>query len=655
MKRKLFLTSMLALMIACPAVGTSTVDINNCVGNETGACGAIEASDTSASCDATPLTWDGTANNYGTYTLTAQWQVDECPITLDSHNGVNGYGDTASNPTMLYARYGNAVYLTESDRADSINAMTTSGPGLTTNPTGKTYTLTLNPNLPGSHSVGEISNSTGYAASTTAQMSFQGFFSESQTAKGNTNGTKYISNVDNGKITASGITAGTTISKNSGTCPTTTWHAQYICNNATTYTPALTGYTFDGWYNQATGGSVETDFCLDSDKTVYAHWTADTCVVRYNPTSVSYPTSETYDDTATYDSPYSKPDSSTPVFSGIILPVSGYTFRGWSRDPNPTVTKNIDGSYIISNEWTWNDGTNWNVADTQCPFNVYAAFSANEYTVTYDCNGGNFVSAVNNGSFWTSGTIGSDKVTFKTTEYSARTPSNTCEKTGSNISNAWSCYKTEDESTSVSTSFATPWALPYDVTCKASYDVSSFTISYSCGTYGSSAQTVGGSAPSTTTHSYQGSWTLAATPDTCAQAGYHFAGWHCTVNPGTGLTDNQQSYYSFNATIPNTGSFANTYAVVDSNNNQVGGSKYNYAGNITCEAQWEANEVNLIWYKDSTDQANGIPYTTGNPTTSCQYGIGTISTLPTEPTKDGHTFVGWTVTYWSGSSQSTGN
>ena len=60
-----------------------------------------------------------------------------------------------------------------------------------------------------------------------------------------------------------------------------------ICSTVVTYTnlsgklestpeqPAMTGYTFDGWYTEPVGGSkVTTSTVFTSDATIYAHWIA---------------------------------------------------------------------------------------------------------------------------------------------------------------------------------------------------------------------------------------------------------------------------------------------------------------------------------------------------------------------------------------------
>ena len=632
MRNKIFLTSMFAVMLAFPAYATPSVGTNNCP-DGSGNCGVIEDGDASANCNATPLTYESNSYNYGTYTLTAQWKPDTCQIVLNPHT--EGYGATSSNPATLYAIFGDAVYL---DSATN-NAMTTSTNGLTANPTGKTYTLTLNPNLPTGHTTSEISGSTDYAATTTAQMQFKGFYSAAQSTGTATNGTKYI---DTDKlIETDGITAGTSIQSTNGACPTTTWHAQYTCQNAATYTPSLAGYTFEGWYSAASGGTQVNNFCLTANETVYAHWRASSCNVSYNPTANSAdPSAPAVTHSATYDSPYSVPARAGRGESGSISePAPGYSFAGWTTNSTPTFTgDNLD------DEWTWTDGSNW--TSTTCP-TLYAAYSPNQYTVTYDCtsNGGTLI-----GEDWTSSTPGIDQVIYGVTNYPIRTAESTCSKTG--YYPTLSCHRT-GTALRVETPVREPWNLPYNVTCVAKYSEHTYNITYTCGEYGPSGNTsqVSGNA-SADPYDYGSTWTLRAVATNCTTpAGWSFAGWRCDVNPSTGQPTSQLDYYLFNAIMTTTGDWAHTWAAIQNNNgtySQYTGT-YSYEGDIECEATWSMNKVLLEW-EDDNDPANGDTSSVGG-SEMCQYGAnGEVFAVPaTAPTKTGYTFRGWKVTNWDGS------
>ena len=78
------------------------------------------------------------------------------------------------------------------------------------------------------------------------------------------------------------------------------------------------GYTFNGWFTQASGGSpVTSSFTPTSSTQLYAQWTANTYVVTYDPQGGSLSsTSVTYS------------GASGPI--QLALPTQdGYTFEGW--------------------------------------------------------------------------------------------------------------------------------------------------------------------------------------------------------------------------------------------------------------------------------------------------------------------------------------
>lgn len=92
-------------------------------------------------------------------------------------------------------------------------------------------------------------------------------------------------------------------------------------------TPTRDGYTFDGWFTEADGGTaVTTDTLFSADTTIYAHWTKE---------SVVPPTPEHKEYTVTFDANGGKvdPATATTVDGKIqVLPTptrDGYTFDGW--------------------------------------------------------------------------------------------------------------------------------------------------------------------------------------------------------------------------------------------------------------------------------------------------------------------------------------
>ncbi len=127
-------------------------------------------------------------------------------------------------------------------------------------------------------------------------------------------------------------------------------------------TATRTGYTLDGWYTEATGGSrvtatspVETV----NDHTLYAHWTANKYTVTFDANGG---TPATASSAISFGSTY-----------GALPSVSrtGYAFDGW-------YTAKIGGTKIISTT----------IVENASNHTLYAHWSSNTYTVVFNANGG---------------------------------------------------------------------------------------------------------------------------------------------------------------------------------------------------------------------------------------------------------------------------
>jgi uncharacterized repeat protein (TIGR02543 family) len=145
-------------------------------------------------------------------------------------------------------------------------------------------------------------------------------------------------------------------------------------------TPTRSGYTFSGWFTDATGGTqVTTGTEFSVDAVVYAHWA---------PTSSG---------TTTYTITYAlnggtvspaNPTSYTAATASFTLnnPTrSGYTFTGWTgaNGTTPQTTVTIESGSTGNKSYT----ANW------------TAVSATSYTVMFEANGGTLAN--------TTGTTGS--------------------------------------------------------------------------------------------------------------------------------------------------------------------------------------------------------------------------------------------------------
>mgnify|MGYP002708147088 CR=1 FL=1 len=97
-------------------------------------------------------------------------------------------------------------------------------------------------------------------------------------------------------------------------------------------TPTLDGYTFDGWYND-NGMQVKPEDVVTASHTLYAHWKANTYTVTFDANGG---TVETKPETVTYGSTYGSTYGELPTPT-----LDGYTFAGWftQSDGGTQVTK----------------------------------------------------------------------------------------------------------------------------------------------------------------------------------------------------------------------------------------------------------------------------------------------------------------------------
>jgi len=133
-------------------------------------------------------------------------------------------------------------------------------------------------------------------------------------------------------------------------------------------TPIRKGYTFAGWYTAASGGTLvtpETIVTADGAHALYAHWTPNTYTVTFDANDGNVTTTSK---TVTYDSTYGTLPTPTRT---------GYTFNGWytTADGGPYV---IGAIKVTAN-------TTFTKTFSQT---LYASWTANYYTVTFDANGG---------------------------------------------------------------------------------------------------------------------------------------------------------------------------------------------------------------------------------------------------------------------------
>ena len=140
--------------------------------------------------------------------------------------------------------------------------------------------------------------------------------------------------------------------------------------------PTRTGYTFGGYYTEANGGGTQyyyadgtsaNNWNIAEATPLYAQWTANTYTVTFDNQSATTAGSESA--TATYDA----------AMPAITVPTkTGYTFGGYYTETNGGGTQYYKADGTSANNWNLTAATM-----------LYAQWTANTYTVTFEIEGGN--------------------------------------------------------------------------------------------------------------------------------------------------------------------------------------------------------------------------------------------------------------------------
>jgi uncharacterized repeat protein (TIGR02543 family) len=303
-------------------------------------------------------------------------------------------------------------------------------------------------------------------------------------------------------------------------------------------TPSRTGYEFTGWFTASTGGtqiSFPYAHGQTSSFTLYAQWSANALTVTYDS---QLGTAITAGSTFTGGSILASPGTPSRT---------GYEFTGW-------FTASTGGTQI---SFPFAHGQT-------ASFTLYAQWSANALTVTYDSQSGSAITA------------------------GATT-------TGSSIASPGAPSRTGYEFTGwfTASSSGTVISFPYmhgqtsSFTLFAQWTANSLTVTYD--SQSGSAITAG----ATTTGS-----SISASPGTPSRTGYEFTGWFVATSGGAEI--------SFPYMHGQTSSF-------------------------TLFAQWTANSLTVTY-----DSQSGSAIAAGATITG-----GSISASPGTPSRTGYTFIGW--------------
>ena len=190
------------------------------------------------------------------------------------------------------------------------------------------------------------------------------------------------------EITASYIsshgTSTTPSPASSSSSTSVTWLDAAYTGSATFVASANSNYNFDGWYTSSSGGtavSTSTSYSLTnvtSSQTLYARFSEKSYTVTYDPGS-----------NGTGDV---KTSTVHPVTSSSLLGQTytreGYTQTGWSTSDGGSKTYSLSQSIISTNA-----------------LKLYPYWTAQNYTVNYDPNGGNGTTASSNHTYGVSSAL----------------------------------------------------------------------------------------------------------------------------------------------------------------------------------------------------------------------------------------------------------
>ncbi len=334
------------------------------------------------------------------------------------------------------------------------------------------------------------------------------------------------------------------------------------------------GYTFAGWNTAANGSGTpyanNASYAFTANTTLYAQWTAVNYTITYNSpssTSGSVPT-----DSANYNI-----GRSVAILgnSGSLVR-TGYTFAGW------TVASDGSGTVLVSGSTLTFSSAN---------INVYAKWTANTYTISYNVNGATGAQANTSDTYTTAGTA----VTLSAV--------GTMQKAGHTF-NGWAASAS-------GTPIAGTYTTTANVTLYAQWTINTITVTYDKGSAGGTSLSSHGFTnfpTSAGTGNYGTRLNLSNSIDGTITVGsdvYTFVGW----NDGTSIYATGTSFL-LQSDVTMTAVWALTHAV-----------RYTFNGGTAANGT------------SSVDTECGL----ANSRCTDQQGI----TLNVAPTRDGYTFAGW--------------
>ncbi|MFA9465075.1 MAG: InlB B-repeat-containing protein [Velocimicrobium sp.] len=306
-------------------------------------------------------------------TIYAKWVANSYTITADSNGGskvgniTQDCGTTINEPTAptregyLFAGWYSDPEL---NAAYTFDTMPAEDSTVYAKWTANSYTITFDSN--GGTSVENITQDCGTAVSeptapTKEGYRFAGWYSDSKLSTAYSFGTMPIEDIT---VYASWTINQYTITfnTNEGSMVNSITQA-YKSEVSAPENPTREGYSFIGWYKDSTLSTAYTFGTMPAeDSTVYAKWTANSYTITFDSnggTSVENITQ----------------DCETAVSEPTAPTKEGYRFAGWYSDSELSVTYSF-GTMPIDN------------------ITVYASWTINQYTITFNTNEGSMVDSI---------------------------------------------------------------------------------------------------------------------------------------------------------------------------------------------------------------------------------------------------------------------
>ena len=312
-------------------------------------------------------------------TLYAHWNADVYIITLDANGGSSliksktvSYNSTYGTlPTATRTGYSFDGWYTEADggtKVTSSSKLVKSGSHtLYAHWSASKYTVSFNGNGGNASSSSKsVTYNSTYGTLPTASRTgytFDGWYTAKDGGNKVTEDTKFTSTSNQTLYAhwkANTYTVSFNLNGGSGSADSKT--VSYGSTYGTLPTVSRTGYGFDGWYTDANGGTKitsDTKVAITSNQTLYAHWKLNTYTVSFNGNGGNASSSSK---SVTYNSTYGTLPTATRT---------GYTFDGWYTEANGGTKVTADTKVAITSNQT-----------------LYAHWTINVYTVTYNANGG---------------------------------------------------------------------------------------------------------------------------------------------------------------------------------------------------------------------------------------------------------------------------